>query len=243
MADKSTQLILSALARAAAEPSGLPLHAHKNEPGLFPATGTARTAAERARNDGLIRITDDPVRGREVCALTEKGMQFLVRNASPRQVLEDFVRALEDRQAAIDTMASNIEAMSTGLQDLRAAVEHVLPRLTEPGHTNGAVRPRPSTNGDASAHRNDGLIADIKARLSEWHAAAGASQDCPLPDLYRRLESGVGTTIGRFHDALRQLHDDHQIYLHPWTGPLYALPEPVFALLIGHEVAFYASIR
>ena len=50
-------------------------------------------------------------------------------------------------------------------------------------------------------------------------------------------------SVGLFHDALRQLHEDHQVYLHPWTGPLYALPEPAFALLVGHEVAYYASIR
>jgi hypothetical protein len=89
----------------------------------------------------------------------------------------------------------------------------------------------------------DALIADVKARLAEWHAAAGASHDCPLPDLYRKLESTERVSVGLFHDALRQLYDDHQIYLHPWTGPLYALPEPAFALLVGHEVAYYASIR
>ena len=90
---------------------------------------------------------------------------------------------------------------------------------------------------------SDDLIADVKARLAEWHAQAGASQDCPLPDLYRKLESSGKVSIGLFHDALRQLHDDHQIYLHPWTGPLYALPEPNFALLVGHGVGYYASIR
>ena len=48
-------------------------------------------------------------------------------------------------------------------------------------------------------------------------------------------------TIGAFHDCLRQLHADGSIYLHPWTGPLYALPEPAYALLVGHGVAYYAS--
>ena len=87
------------------------------------------------------------------------------------------------------------------------------------------------------------MIADLKGRLAEWHAASGTSQDFPLPELYRRLECAGQVSVGQFHDALRQLHDDHQIYLHPWTGPLYALPEPAFALMVGHEVAYYASIR
>ena len=64
-----------------------------------------------------------------------------------------------------------------------------------------------------------------------------------VPDLYRKLESANMVSVGSFHDALRQLHEDEQIYLHPWTGPLYALPEPAFALMVGHEVAYYASIR
>ena len=37
-------------------------------------------------------------------------------------------------------------------------------------------------------------------------------------------------TLGQFHDALRHLHADGRVYLHPWTGPLYALPDPPAAL-------------
>ena len=50
-------------------------------------------------------------------------------------------------------------------------------------------------------------------------------------------------TIGQFHDSLRRLHEMEKIYLHPWTGPLYEIPEPACALLVGHEVAYYASVR
>jgi hypothetical protein len=43
--------------------------------------------------------------------------------------------------------------------------------------------------------------------------------------------------------VLRQLREQQQIELHPWTGPLYAIPEPVYALLCGHEVVYYARKR
>jgi hypothetical protein len=171
-------------------------------------------------------------------------MQFLVRQGSPRQVLEDLVRVLEDRQAAVARLGDSVARMADGLQAVRTVVENVLPRLNGHPATNGVPM-----NGVVTPSRppvsaaTDALIADVKARLAEWHAAAGASHDCPLPDLYRKLESAERVSVGLFHDALRQLHDDHQIYLHPWTGPLYALPEPAFALLVGHEVAYYASIR
>jgi hypothetical protein len=50
-------------------------------------------------------------------------------------------------------------------------------------------------------------------------------------------------SLGSFHDALRRLQDAGQIYLHPWTGPLHEIPEPPCALLVGHVVAYYASIN
>jgi hypothetical protein len=83
--------------------------------------------------------------------------------------------------------------------------------------------------------------AAILARLADWSSTAGAGQDCPLPDLYRSLTVCDDLTVGRFHDDLRALHAAGKLYLHPWTGPLYALPEPAFALLVGHEVSYYAS--
>jgi len=81
----------------------------------------------------------------------------------------------------------------------------------------------------------------IRELLAAWHDALS---DCPLPELYRRLRAeSPRLTIGQFHDRLRRMHQDEQIYLHPWTGPLYAIPEPAFALLVGHEIAYYASLR
>jgi hypothetical protein len=82
----------------------------------------------------------------------------------------------------------------------------------------------------------------ILARLADWSGAAG--EDCPLPELYRALSIlDAPPSIGEFHDCLRKLHADGTVYLHPWTGPLYALPEPAYALLAGHNIAYYASQR
>ena len=80
------------------------------------------------------------------------------------------------------------------------------------------------------------------ARLGDWSGAAG--EDCPLPKLFDSLSVCEPLpTIGEFHDCLRRLHAEGAIYLHPWTGPLYALPEPAYALLAGHNIAYYASLR
>jgi hypothetical protein len=83
----------------------------------------------------------------------------------------------------------------------------------------------------------------ILSHVDRWQAS-GAADDYPLAELFRHLQPGIpGLTIGRFHDALRDLHDADRIYLHPWTGPLHELPEPAFALLVGHLIAYYASAR
>jgi len=88
------------------------------------------------------------------------------------------------------------------------------------------------------------LTGAMLARLADWASTAGASEDCPLPDLFRSLGTREpAPSVGEFHDCLRTLHSRGKVYLHPWTGPLYALPEPTYALMVGHNVAYYASIR
>jgi hypothetical protein len=49
LADKPTQMILDALARAAADPAGVPLFGSKAEPGLFPSVAAAKPVALRCK--------------------------------------------------------------------------------------------------------------------------------------------------------------------------------------------------
>lgn len=226
MADKLTQQILDALARAAADPAGTPLYASKAEPGLFPAT--AKPAAQKCVADGLLEpVADARAKpGREPYTLTDAGWTFLLAAANPKQVLEDFVRVLEARQGEVDDLLAAARRMADSLVGLREAVARVLPKVT----TGRVGEPSPAAATD---------LADVLlSRLSDWDSPAG--EDCPLPELYRRA---AAPSIGAFHDALRRLHDRGAVYLHPWTGPLYAVPEPAFALLVGHGVAYYASAR
>jgi len=266
LADKSTRLIRDALTRAAAQPAGIALLASKSGPGLFPQSALAKSAAARCKDEGYLNVVRTESKGkviREICTITEKGRHFLARQSSPREVLEDFVRVLESRHADIEALSDAVREMRQSLQGIQAVVEDILPQLTESNvtqpngdhyapHRNGSPNSSTKMNGSAllvnppppaTSMATDSLIAEVKAKLAEWHAAAGASEDCPLPELYRRMETAGRTSIGQYHDCLRQLHDDRMIYLHPWTGPLYAMPEPAFALLVGHEIAYYASIR
>jgi hypothetical protein len=277
VADKPQQLVLDALSRAAADPAGTPLFGAKADPGLFPNTAAAKLAARKALDEGLLHIVRTEARGkqtRELCAITEKGLRFLLEQVSPKQVLEDFVRVLERREGQVSDLLAAATRMAESLDGLKAAVALVLPQVraervsVRAGSVSDGSGSHPSltlaarTAGNRSVHHMNGvatleapavvvapdtlddLAGAVLARLSDWAASAGAAQDCPLPELYRSLTCReVPPTIGAFHDCLRQLHADRRVYLHPWTGPLYALPEPAYALLAGHNVAYYASTR
>ena len=264
MADKLTQHLTDALTRAAADPAGLPLFAAKAEPGLFPAA--AKAAAQKAVADGLLAVARTEARGRttrELYGLTEKGWDHLLAAANPKQVLEDFVRVLEARQGEVGELLGTARRMADSLHGLRDAVARVLPQVTQTklvsrdaeSAERSAAAPAASRLSEHGTTPMNGTalleppvdtraeLADaVLARLADWSGAAG--EDCPLPELYRSLTTrDPQPTIGEFHDVLRKLHADGAIYLHPWTGPLYALPEPALALLVGHGVAYYASAR
>jgi hypothetical protein len=232
LADKSTHLLLDALTRATADPAGWPLYAGKSAPGLFPATAPARQAAQRCKEEGYVRVVGTEVRGKavqEICALTDKGLAYLLSQVGPRQVLEDLVRAVEARRAQLGELVNSAHQAQASFEALQALAETVLRQLSD--------KPPTSANGV-----HDWTAAAL-AHLERWQAS-GVSEDCPLPQLYRDVRPGAPSlSIGQFHDGLRKLHEQGRVYLHPWTGPLYEIPEPPYALLIGHEIAYYASRR
>jgi hypothetical protein len=235
MADRPTQLLLDGLSRAAADPAGVPLLGGKSSPGLFAATAAGRAVAQRCKDEGLLRVVRTDTRGKaplDVCAITDKGLAYLLSQANPRQVLEDFIRTLDAKQSQAGELLMVARQMQAGIDALKLTAEKVLEHMKPPpAHANG------SANGSEAW---PGAALSYLARRQE----AGAAEDCPLPELYRHArQSAPHLTIGQFHDGLRRLLDAGSIYLHPWTGPLYALPEPPYALLVGHEVAYYASKR
>jgi hypothetical protein len=237
LADKTTQLILEALGKAVADPAGAALHGSKNVPGLFASTALAKQAAQRCREEGYLRVDRREPNGKsdgEVYLLSEKGLAFLLSQVSPKQVLEDLVRAVEARQTQLQEWFGVARQTQTSLDGLRTIAEKVLGEIQHAGSTVPVV-----TNGK---HESNGSSA-ILSQLGKWQAS-GSSEDCPLPELFRRVQSTLsGQTIGQFHDHLRQLHEQNHIYLHPWTGPLHDMPEPAYSLLVGHEIAYYASLR
>ena len=242
MVDKSQPLILEALSRAAAQPAGLPLHSSKAAPGLFASSAAAKVLAKRCKDDGLLRVVRTETRGKtvqEICALSEQGLAYLLEQAGPKKVLETLARELQARQVQLTELVATSRQMQANLEGLTAIVENALHALQHPPDSNGT----PATNGAAAAMGGEAWLGDALTHLRTWRGSVGL-EDCPLPELYRALQVRTpALSVGQFHDGLRRLHAQHQIYLHPWSGPLYELPEPALALLIGHVIAYYASLR
>jgi hypothetical protein len=237
VADRSSQLLLQALSRAAAESSALPLFAGRGGPGLFPATAAGKQAAQRCRDEGY--LLDAGVQGAApLCVLSDKGRTYLLGQLSPREVLEDFVRALEARESQAAQLISQVRQMQASLEGLRQQVEPVLEQVRQqpaPGAgLNGTFREFHETV--APPADPDALALAIVEALGRWVN----SGDCALPELFRQCGAA---SIGAFHDSLRHLEAAGRVYLHPWTAPLYAIPEPAYALLAGHAVCYFASLN
>jgi hypothetical protein len=186
----------------------------------------ARQAAERCKAEDLVQVVGTESKGKavqELVAITPRGLERLLQDHEPRQVLEDFVRAVEAREKQLADLAAAARQAQGHLDALRSLAAAALERVCGPSQPDAA--------------------ALVPALLDGWHAAH-PDKDCPLPQLFRQLQAEAPElSIGAFHDALRALHTAGRLWLHPWTGPLYDLPEPPLALLVGHEVAYYASPR
>lgn len=228
MADKSGRLVLHALTRAAADPGGSPLFASRSASGLFPATPVGRAAAQKCRDEGWLAGDDENT----PATLTDKGMAHLLAESSPREVLEDFVRVIESREGQVKSLLDTAHAMQSSLVSLKGTLASVLSRIA-PGSDNRLAR---------AFHARHPVGPLAEAVVAALLARRGAG-DCPLPELYRLVATDAAVSLGAFHDALRALHAEECVRLYPWTGPLHEMPSPQFALLVGHDVAYYAGPR
>src|SRR5262249_2825012 len=151
--------------------------------------------------EGLLRLTRTESKGKmvhEVCAITEKGIGYLLSQVSPKQVLEDLVRTLEARQTQVGELVAAAQRTQASFEELKTSAEKVLCQVEQP-----TPLERPA------GHDWVGAVLD---HLTAWQNAR-AFEDCPLPDLYQKArELTPALTIGRFHDGIRLLHDQKEIY-------------------------------
>lgn len=228
--EKTTQLIVQALCRALLQPEGAPAVAARQRIGLFPATAAGKLAAERCLQEGWLVPIPNASNGNknDHWTITEKGKRYLGERVPPKQLVEDFLRALEVRNDQFAKIVDSVRGAQRGIAELCSMLR---PLVAFP-------------DSEADSKASFPASQAVMRALRDCHGANGAHEDVPLPVLFARVR-GIcpELTLGMFHDALRQLHESEAIWLHPWTGPLYEIPDPHFALLVGHEIVYYASPR
>jgi hypothetical protein len=164
-------------------------------------------------------------------------VEFLLQQRSPRQVLEACLQAIDQRGFELAELGALARRGMQTLEALKCRVEVALAGLTP-----AASAQHNGTNGTHGRLTND-WQPSVVTYLRHWQEQHG-HEDCPLPELFDRLrQDRPALTLGQFHDGLRTLHERGQLYLHPWTGPMHELPDPTAALVVGHAVVFYASLR
>lgn len=158
--------------------------------------------------------------GESQCRLTAEGRQWVLAIESPKDLLCDALRVCESHADRLGRLAAEFAA----LRDNMLALADIVRPLC------------------VSAAMDDGERMIVDA-LSE--DALKKQPSAPtLPQLFERMRARrADLTIGQFHDVVRWLHARGRLRLAPWTGPLYQLPEPTLALLVGHEVLYYVELQ
>jgi hypothetical protein len=187
-----------------------------------PRGAAARKTAEQLRARGYLDVEAEPG-GKRGYRITESGRRWLVENDDPCLLLEDLLRASEEQCEVLRRQEQSQRLQRDQLQVQCDAIRQVLARL-------------PARDG---CHPLEPTILE-KLRC---HADAGRPADATVAELYQHVRSRFpAATIGQFHDVVRSMHEAGRIRLAPWTGPLYQLPQPALALLIGHEVLYYVQL-
>lgn len=230
--DKLALAMTEGLLRAAVQTEGLPLHGPRNS-GLFPNSAVGKQAALACLERGYVEVRGIETQGKkpvELYGITPSGLEFLLGQISPREVLTQIAQAVASRIGPLQDIERAVASCRREIEAFRHRIDTLLTHLP--------------TQPEAILAALTGSWQQTALEFLERWQAEKPNEDCPLPDLFAQARSVCpALTLGQFHDGLRRLHDEGRIYLHPWTGPLYEIPEPACALLIGHAVAYYASPR
>jgi hypothetical protein len=227
-------LVLAALKKALSSPEPLSLIASGRNPGLFPRTRLGQQAAELCQQRGWLECVASRPAGKTVTALytlTEAGLQWLLHKTDPATALEALQQRIVQGQQQWQTWGEMLERCREELDQLRQWVAGVIEELKTSARQGWAA----------------GNPAILKATawpfLRRWQETH-PQEDCPLPELFRQLrQQHPQLNVGQFQEALRQWYGQGQIVLHPWAGPIYEIPEPELAMLVGHAIAYYVSLR
>lgn len=214
------ELITIGLKKALEYPQGLELLNRRGVPGAFSNSPPGKQAGQLALSQGLIaKHGYSPVPARQMICITPKGVEWVVDAMGIAKLLEQAASFLAQSQACSSTSMNP----DSPWQRSAKALAEILP---------------PPVQSHSTRIASERILVFLKL----W-AEEGRVGDCPLPTLFRHVQqAALDVTLGEFHDILRSHRAAKLLELHPWTGPLYELPDPAIALMVGHEICYYACL-
>lgn len=190
---------------------------------LASKSAAAVKALDGLAERGFLEIIE-PTSGDLQCRLTAAGRRWILELENPRVLLEDLVRISERQLEKLESLQRDFDGFRDSVFTQANVAAEVLAAVRRDLH---------------SRQMDEALLVFLsEAELRpSWTAMT-------LESLYQQVRAlDANATIGQFHDVVRSLHACGRIRLSPWTGPLYQLPEPSLALLIGHEVLYYVELQ
>lgn len=220
--------LVAALRRLALEPEPIRLYATAKSVGLFQTRAArSRRLVEQLVANKFVQIEGNDEKTQTV-RITEEGRTCLLESENPWILLEDLLRATEAQCDLLRKWENFWVRQRDTLEQQCLGIRRVLQRVEEQRAAEQFV---------------DGALVNA---VEEWMANPALAErpaDPTLSELFEAMKvRRPELTIGQLHDVLRILQADGRLCLRPWTGPLYQLPEPGAALLIGHEVLYYVHV-
>ena len=248
MHDKPPVALLDALRLALTEQGVHRLYKTGKLPGLFAAKPAIHAdAAAQALRDGLLEVVHTETKGKATIdwvRVTPAGVRLLHEHESPLKALEELHATLQTAHDGVPAwladMRERLQALERQLTDNAQRFLNQLDALTrrvdEALHRLHAAAPQlPDGVADAVPWASAALT------YLDQRTAGGATQPCPLPELFTALApSHPDLSVTDFHTGLRHLRDWHALRLLPFDNPG-ELPQPEFALLEGDSMLYYAA--
>jgi len=255
------QLILDTLAKAFADPTPRPMSGTAKSPGIF--TGNSqpvKNASKLCEDNGWLEKTDQVVgkgaKAKPLFRLTAAGAQFVLANSKEIALLQASNSGLTQTISSCQQIQEQIREAVSSFQKTQDQVQQILSMVLQQQEVTNVLseRVRPPdlsalvqslTTTVPAQQQESSQPADWLPQILNFLKEFKRRQplaDCPLPEIYQQVAQPLGLSIGAFHDGLRQLVEQGNIRLHPFTGAAYQLQDGQYALVAGQEIKYYAEI-
>jgi hypothetical protein len=230
--EKRSEFLLDALKTAVATGGEVRLFRAGKLNGLFPArTGSAGEAATTAIRDGLLSLVRTESKGKQVVEwvhVTPTGVTYLHDHDSPKAVLRELKQTLDAARGGLpEWMDAARQEVATLSERFERRAAEMLARLDSLANRVEETLRRAEAAGPTVSQALAEVVPWALAALAylDSRKAAGATEPCPFPELYRAVRA---ESLAEFHDGLRRLYEAGAVRLEPAE-----LSEPEFAAVIG----------